>query len=255
MLSKNQIKNITALHQKKFRREENLFIAEGEKIVNDLLHSEWKIKSLFGTQAFFQDISKGIVIPKEVEINLVTEDELKKISSLTTPQKVLAVVSVPDNEYTVDFERGLKLVLDNISDPGNLGTLIRIAAWFGIDEVICSDNSVECFNPKVVQSSMGALFHINISYSPLTELFQKNISIKSLPVYGTMLEGENIYQEKLLNDAFIIVGNESTGISKELFPFITQKIKIPSFGKRLIDSLNVAVATGIVCAEFRKNNQ
>ncbi len=252
MLSKNQIKNISALHQKKFRKEENLFIAEGEKVVFDLLDSGWKVKAVYGLQEFFQRLPNGLTISKEVEMVLVTENELKKISTMTTPQNVLAVVEIPDENKKINYDKGLKLVLDNIGDPGNLGTLIRIAAWFGVDQIICSEHSVDCFNPKVVQSAMGALFKTDIFYCDLKEVFEYNKLQKKLPVFGTVLDGKNIYDDELVSDAFILIGNESTGINHDLFSFITNKITIPSFGNRRIDSLNVAVATGIICAEFRK---
>jgi TrmH family RNA methyltransferase len=252
MLSRNQVKNISALHHKKFRREENLFIAEGEKVVFDLINSDWNVKSVYGTQDFFQALPKSIKISKEVEMVLVTTDEMKKISTLITPQNVLAVAEIPNEEKQIDFEKNLKLVLDDISDPGNLGTLIRIAAWFGIDEIICSENSVDCFNPKVVQSAMGALFKINITYSELKSVFEKNKTVKNLPVYGTILDGKNLYEEDLSGDGFILIGSESSGISHDLYEFVTHKITIPSYGNKAIDSLNVAVATGIICAEFRK---
>jgi RNA methyltransferase, TrmH family len=254
MLSKNQIKNISALHHKKFRREENLFIAEGEKVVKDLLNSGFKVKALYGTQEFFQRLSNGVIISKEVEMILITDDELRKISALSNPQHVLAVTEIPGEERKIDFENGLKLVLDDINDPGNLGTLIRIAAWFGIDEIICSHHSVDCFNPKVVQSAMGALFQTHLYYRDLIEIFNMNKSQRKLPVYGTVLDGKNIYKEKLSKDAFILVGNESSGINQDLLAFISDKITIPSFGGKKIDSLNVAIATGIVCAEFRRDN-
>ncbi len=251
MLSKNQIKVISALHHKKFRREENLFIAEGEKVVKELLDSGWRVKAVYGTHDFFSRLSDGIIISKDVEMVLVTEEELKKISMLSTPQHVLAVAEIPVESQDINFETGLKLVLDDISDPGNFGTLIRIAAWFGIGEVICSDHSVECFNPKVVQSAMGALFQVQVFYRDLAEIFSKNNATCNLPVYGTVLDGKNIYKEELSKHGFIIVGNESSGINHELMKFVTHKITIPSMGGK-IDSLNVAVATGIVCSEFRR---
>ncbi len=252
MLSKNQIKDITALHHKKYRREENLFIAEGEKVVSDLLKSGWRVLAVYGTQEFFQRLSGNIMIPKATEIILITNEELNKISSLTSPQSVLAVAEMPTDINEINFDNGLKLVLDDISDPGNLGTLIRIADWFGIDEIICSENSVDCFNPKVVQSAMGSLFRIKFNYKNLQEVFRKNLSDKKLPVYGTVLDGKNIYEEDLSSDGFILIGNESIGIGNDQMKYITKALTIPSFGETKIDSLNAAVATGIVCAEFRR---
>ena len=255
MLSKNQIKDITALHHKKYRREENLFIAEGEKVVGDLLKSGWHVLAVYGTQEFFQRLSGNIMIPKATEIILITNEELNKISSLTSPQSVLAVAEMPSDINEINFENGLKLVLDDINDPGNLGTLIRIADWFGIDEIICSENSVDCYNPKVVQSAMGSLFRIKFHYKNLQEVFRKNLSEKKLPVYGTVLDGKNIYEEELSSDGFILIGNESIGIGNDQMKYITNSLTIPSYGENKIDSLNVAVATGIVCAEFRRGNR
>lgn len=252
MLSKNQIKSVTALHHKKFRREENLFIAEGEKVVGDLLKSGWNVIAVYGTQEFFQRIPGSLRIPKSTEIILVTDIELEKISMLSTAQHVLAVAEMPSQDKEVNFEGGLKLVLDGISDPGNLGTLFRIADWFGIDEIICSEQTADCYNPKVVQSAMGSLFHFNVQYMDLNEVLIKNQSENKLPVYGTVLDGKNIYDEKLSNDAFILIGNESAGIDNKLLSFVTNPVTIPSFGEKNIDSLNVAVATGIICSEFRR---
>ncbi len=250
MLSKNQVKSITALHHKKFRQEENLFIAEGEKVVGELLSSELNVKSVYGTQEYFQRITNSDVISKSTDVILISEDELRKISMLTSPQLVLAIAEIPDEKKEINYESGLKIVLDGINDPGNLGTLIRIADWFGIDEIICSENTVDCFNPKVVQSAMGSLFRVNIFYEDLKEVFKKNSSGKKLPVYGTLLQGKSLYDENLLMDSFILIGNESTGISESLLPFISNAITIPDYSKSHIDSLNVAVATGIVCSEF-----
>ena len=252
MLSKNQIKSITSLHHKKFRREENLFIAEGEKVVGDLLISGWDVKAVYGVQEFFQMLPGSIRISKSTEIILVTDDELRKISVQTTPQRVLAIAEIPSDKNDINFENGLKLVLDEINDPGNFGTIIRVADWFGIGEIICSENSVDCFNPKVVQSAMGSLFRSTVFYRELNDVFKKNKSDKNLPVYGTVLDGKNIFEEDLGADGFIILGNESAGISNDLFPFISTSLTIPSYSSNKIDSLNVAVAAGIVCAEFRK---
>ena len=208
MLSKNRIKEVTALHNKKFRNLENVFIVEGEKVVGDLLLSGWKV--------------------------------------LTTASPVLAVVEMPPTDVEVNMQSGLKLVLDNVKDPGNFGALCRIADWFGIDEIICSNDSVDCFNPKVVQSSMGSLFHLKVVYKDLTELFRDNLAQNKLPVYGTLMDGES---------GFIVLGNESNGISLEVEKYITKALTIPIFSNAkngLPDSLNVSVAAGIVCAQFRK---
>lgn len=251
MISKNQIRNVTSLHQKKFRREEGMFIAEGEKLVRDLLRSKWTLITLFGTQKYFQDLGKDVRIPKATEVVLVTDDELKKISALITPQKVLAVVRMPESEDEVNYEGGLKLVLDNINDPGNLGTIIRIADWFGIREIICSNETVDCYNPKVVQGTMGSLFSVKIVYKALEDIFESNLVNKNLPVFGMVLDGQSIYHRSFPPDAFILVGSESSGLQPDLLKYITDRVTIPSHDS-VADSLNVAIATGIICSEFRR---
>ncbi len=250
MLSKKTIKFITSLHHKKFRREEGLFIAEGEKIVGDLIDSDFSVRSVYLTGECY-DAFKIRKFHSDTEISIVTEDELKKITALTTPQNVLAVAETRKGKE-IDFDRGLKLVLDDVRDPGNAGTLLRIADWFGINEVIFSEDSVDCYNPKVVQSSMGSLFHVKIFYKDLKEVFENNLRKKKLPVYGTVLNGRNLYSENLSSEGFILAGNESSGIGAGHLKYITNAITIPSFKGNKADSLNVAVATGIICAEFRK---
>ena len=250
MLSKNKIKSITALHQKKFRNQENLFIAEGEKVVNDLLNSGWKIQTIVGTKDFIVKNNFN----DDIEVIEVSNDDLSKISTLTTAQSVLAIAEMPNQDYEIDYSKGLKLVLDNIKDPGNFGALLRIADWFGINEIICSTDTVDCFNPKVVMASMGSLFRMKIVYDDLSSVLKTNLEKSSLPVYGTLMNGKNIFSEKLIQDAFIVLGNESNGISNEVMNFITNSIHIPSVSissKGTPDSLNVAVAAGIVCAQFR----
>ena len=244
-LSKNQIKFICSLHQKKHRTENGLFIAEGEKVVKELLLSSLKIESIYATKNFADQ-------NQEFNTTIITEDELTKISALTTPNEVLAIAQIP--HYKIDRKEiadSLSLVLDEIQDPGNLGTIIRIADWFGIKNIICSENSVDPFNPKVVQATMGSIFRVKIHHTDL-KLFLETEN--SLEIYGAVLNGENIYEEKLTGKGLIILGNESKGISKELLPFITHKIKIPSHDHSKAESLNIASATAIICYEFRRNH-
>lgn len=248
MLSKNTIQFIRSLHQKKYRQETGLFIVEGTKITNELLNSTLKIKSVYATNKWSKTNYKIGAIE-------ITEDELKKISTLTTPNEVLAVVEIP--QYTLNikkFKNSLSLVLNDVQDPGNMGTIIRIADWFGIDAIICSENSVNAFNPKVVQATMGSICRVKIYYVDLVKFLELQIANCKLQVFGAMLEGKNIYQEKLSSEGFIILGNESKGISKELLPFITDKIKIPSFAHNntSAESLNVATAAAVICSEFRR---
>lgn len=251
MLSKNRIKEVTALHHKKFRNLENVFIVEGEKVVGDLLLSGWKVLTIFATP----DYINRNRLSGDISCEVCTESEMAKITALTTSSPVLAVVEMPASDAAVDMKTGLKLVLDGIKDPGNFGALCRIADWFGIEEIICSNDSVDCFNPKVVQSAMGSLFHLKVIYTDLEKLFQDNLNENKLPVYGTLMQGENIFTTELSKTGFIVLGNESSGISREIEKYITQALTIPIFSTSKNgqpDSLNVSVAAGIVCAQFRK---
>ena len=257
MLSKNQISFIHSLHQKKFRKQEGLFIAEGEKIVDDLLASGFTVKNVFATESF---IEKQKSKKKNTsEWIAVTENELKKISSLTTPNQALGIVEIPS--YKIDereISNSLSLVLDDISDPGNLGTIIRIADWFGIKNIICSPDTADCYNPKVVQASMGSLFRTKIHYEKLEIFFELNLKSMKREVFAALLEGENIYSANLPSTGFIVLGNESKGIGKELKKYFSQALLIPSFStdkNASADSLNVAVAAAIVCSEFRRRGK
>ena len=255
MISNAQSKLVRSLHQKKYRQEEGLFIAEGEKVVNDLIASGWKVKFLFGTDEYLAKNKEHLASLKDAVVVEAGEKELEKISALTTAPPVLAVAYIPNDVTPINYDAGLKLVLDEIKDPGNLGALLRIADWFGITEVICSENCVDAFNPKVVQGAMGSLFHLDVHFVNLEDVFRKNASAKKLPVYGTLLEGENIFEAKLSADGFIVMGNESIGISAGVKPFITHALRIPDFSKGVNgkpESLNVSVAAGIVCALFKK---
>jgi len=250
MLSKNIIKHINALKQNKFRDEFQEFIAEGDKLVTELLSSNFKIIEIFAVKEWL-DIHK---ISDNVAITEVTVSELERISGLITPNMVLALVEIPQQQSidTFIFEK-LILVLDEIKDPGNLGTIIRIADWFGISDIVCSKHSVDVYNPKVVQATMGSIARVNIQYVDLS-IFLKNIP-KDIPIYGTLLNGENIYNQTLSENGIIIIGNESKGISNELLPFITNKLYIPFFAENSnnkAESLNASIATAIVCAEFKR---
>lgn len=258
MLSKSQISFVRSLHQKKFRREENLFIAEGVKVVSDLLSSKFEIKKVFATESFFKNhYSKKI--HSAIEWIEVAEAELKKISSLTTPNEVLAIATIPlvDIDES-EIKDSLNLVLDDISDPGNLGTIIRIADWFGIKNIICSNDTTDCYNPKVVQAAMGSLFRVKVHYTVLKNFFDWNNQNIKAKVFGTTLSGENIYSSKLSSNGLIVLGNESKGVHDDLKKYFTHSLFIPSFSstenKKEVDSLNVAVAAAIVCSEFRRRD-
>ncbi|MCX6275348.1 MAG: RNA methyltransferase [Bacteroidetes bacterium] len=253
MISKNQVKLISSLHQKKFRKEHGLFIAEGEKVCRDLVESDWTIRSVFMTEEFRERKFSGWT--KKVSAEIVTEKELEKISALTTPQQILVVGEVSDRKFSSVYLPGnLTLMLDEIKDPGNLGTIVRIADWFGIGTVICSETCADIFNPKTVQATMGSLFRVKVFYQSLKQILEK-ADEKSISVYGTLLSGENIYNTKLSSEGIILIGSESHGINESLIPFITTKVSIPSFSgssSKQADSLNAAMAAAIVCSEFRR---
>lgn len=240
MLSKNQIKLITSLQQKKYRKQQQLFFAEGIKVIQELLNSNFELEHLFVTDAFFPEVSKS-------KISTITEAELKKISALTTPNNCLALFKIP-NEQPIS-ENGLIIALDDIRDPGNLGTILRLCDWFGIRQVVCSAETVDIYNPKVVQATMGSITRVNVVYTDLEQFIRKT----KLPVYGTFMDGENIYKSKLPNEGVIVMGNEANGISSEIEKLTENRITIPRFGDlQQTESLNVATATAIILSEFKR---
>ena len=242
MLSKNEIKLIKQLEQKKHRTQQGLFVAEGPKVVGDLLRHGFKPKRVFATDSYVP------VVP--TAITYVTDDELRKISFLQHPQQVLAVFPIPSSTEIAKPE-GLSLALDGIQDPGNLGTIIRIADWFGIDHIYCSLETADAWNPKVVQATMGSIARVNIHYTDLTSLLVHT----ELPVYGTLLDGESIYTQELTREGIIVMGNEGNGISPSVRPLVNRRLLIPNYRQGdAAESLNVAVATAITCAEFKRRN-
>lgn len=241
MVSKNQIKLITSLQQKKYRKQEQLFFAEGVKVVQELLHSNFELQDLFTTKQDF------LTVPKN-KVHAITEAELKKISALTTPNTCLAVFKIPKAKEMV--EKGLIVALDDVRDPGNLGTIIRLCDWFGIETLFCSEESVDIYNPKVVQATMGSISRVNVVYGNL-ETF---LSQTKLPVFGTFMDGKNIYQEKLPKEGIIVMGNEANGISSSVEKLVSERIAIPRFGNlQVTESLNVATATAIILSEFKRS--
>ena len=239
MLSKNQIKFVHSLELKKNRKREQLFVAEGPKVVGDLLRAGFRPHSIFSTS------------PRQ-DGQLVTEEELQRISFLQHPQEVLAVFEIPDSEHRPINPNGLSLALDGIQDPGNLGTIIRIADWFGIDAIYCSPDTADAYNPKVVQATMGSIAHIPIIYGDLVELISK----AQCPVYGTLLDGNDIYQQPITPNGIIVMGNEGNGISESVRPLVTNRLLIPNFSNspETAESLNVAIATAITCSEFKRRS-
>jgi TrmH family RNA methyltransferase len=253
MISRNKAAHIISLQKKKIRNEEKLFVIEGDKIVREFLEAKVTFKTLVALPEFLNSLTLfhkqgiGEIIP-------ATENDLKKISSLKTPHNALAVISMiepirdPD-----DLKKELTIALDCIQDPGNLGTIIRSAAWFGIKNIYCSGDCADVYNPKVIQSSMGAILHVNVTYISLPELMEsaRNINVK---IYGALIEGESIYTYKLGSSGIILLGNESKGISGELLPFITDRIMIPklTYEQHGIDSLNVSMAASVILSEFTR---
>lgn len=240
MVSKNQIKRITGLLQKKNRKQEQLFFAEGIKVIEELIHSTFELEHVFCTSEMFSEISKD-------KKTIISDSDLKKISALKTPNDCLALFKIPAETKT--NTSGLIIALDDIRDPGNLGTIIRLCDWFGIAQIVCSSECVDVYNPKVVQATMGSISRVNVSYLDLNEYLTKT----NLPIYGTFMEGENIYKTNLQQEGIIVLGNEANGISAAIEKYVTQKIAIPRFGNlQLTESLNVATATAIVLSEFKR---
>jgi len=252
MLSKNKIKLIQSLNRKKDRDESGLFLVEGNKMVEEALRSDYQTETLVCTPAFAESVSE--IQFNASEIIETDKDSIQKASLLKNPQEALAVIRQPDqSKPALNPETDLYLALDFIQDPGNLGTIIRIADWFGINTIICSENTVDVFNPKVVQASMGAIFRVKCWYTNL-ENFLNEISAQKIPVYGTFMKGNNIYSESLTKNGIVILGNEGNGISEPVSQLITNTLTIPSFSSNASrsESLNVAIAASICCSEFRR---
>jgi RNA methyltransferase, TrmH family len=240
MVSKNQIKLISSLQQKKQRIAHQLFIAEGIKGVQELLDAHFELEHLYTTQNDFETVSQSLK-------TIVSEADLKKISALATPNTCLAVFKMAE-EKKIDAS-GLIVALDSVRDPGNLGTILRLCDWFGIQQLICSKETVDIYNPKVVQATMGSIARVNVSYVDLNDF----LATSSLPVFGTFMNGDNIYKASLPQEGIIVMGNEANGISSELEKIIKNRLTIPRFGAiQKTESLNVATATAIVLSEFRR---
>lgn len=239
MLSKSQIKLITRLKQKKYRIADGFFVAEGIKVIKELLESSLELHYLFTTEPFKSHTESE---------TLITENELKKISFLTTPNKALAVFKIPEQKNIET--QGLIVALDSVRDPGNLGTIIRLCDWFGIKELVCSKETVDCYNPKVVQATMGSITRVNISYLD----FNTFLAEAETPIFGAFMDGKNVYKSKLPKEGIIIMGNEANGISEAIERQVTDRIAIPRFGDlQATESLNVATATAILLSEFKRS--
>lgn len=240
MLSKSKLKFLKSLNQKKFRDIHKLFVVEGPKLIEELIGSNFIISNIHYTgEADFNFPLPGLS-------EKISEKELQMLSSFKTPNRIIAYAEMPDAGAVELHEKGINIMLDGVSDPGNLGTIIRLADWYGIEQVICSENSVELYNPKVIQSSMGSIFRVKVRYSSLTEIIKS--ASDTYPFYLAEMEGEPVYKMNFPENFSLIMGSESHGISEELKELVKNKITIPKRGEA--ESLNVAVATGIICSEI-----
>jgi len=252
VISKNKIKFIASLGHKKYRQEQRLFVGEGPKVVGDLLEV-MEPQLIVATPQWLGNTSNHLAADRAAEVITVTDEELRKVSFLQHPQQVLGVFHMPDSPSSVTTQpKGLALALDGVQDPGNLGTIIRIADWFGITHIFCSEDTADVYNPKVVQATMGSIARVRLH---TVDLPQWIASLPAgCPVYGTLLEGSSLYGQTLTDSGVIVMGNEGNGISAAVRPLITHKLLIPNYpeGRPTADSLNVAIATAITCAEFRR---
>lgn len=237
MLSKNQVKLIQKLHQKKYRNELNLFIVEGKKSINEFLQAGYIPQLLIATEAFTTSVPQHLITP-------VSKDELRKVSTLQNPDEGLAVFQQPKHKGIL--QEGVIVALDNVQDPGNLGTIIRLCDWFGVETLLCNTQTVDCYNPKVVQASMGSLTRVAVHYLNLAAF----LTTTALPVYTMDLEGENLYTATFPKDCILILGNEANGISSEVRALSNEVITIPRFSQhQRTESLNVAMAGAIILSE------
>lgn len=243
-MTKADIQLVRALADKRGRAEHGLFVAEGAKLIGELCASSLRIRRLFALDGLFAEEGAEPVTPREME----------RLSLLKTPSNSLALVEIPRHRLDEAApRRELVLALDQVQNPGNLGTIVRLADWFGIRDVVCSENSADCFNPKVVQATMGAILRVRVHYTDLHRFLEREAAAGT-PLYGTFLEGENLYEADLTPGGIVVMGNEGRGVSAGTERLVTRKLLIPPFpaDRRTTESLNVAMATGIVCAEFRR---
>ena len=254
MLSRNQVKHIRSLKQKKFREIHRQFLAEGSKVVSELLESSFKVINIYALSDWLKH-NESLLLSKEITYLEVSEGEMERITALSSPSPALAIAEIPIMPIPPAVVNDLVLVLDDIKDPGNLGTIIRIADWFGIEMVINSKNTVDLYNPKVIQATMGSFLRIRVTYTNLSE-FLSSVD-PTIKIYGSFPTGENIYSLKLGSKGIILIGSESSGISTEIVSKVTDKISIPSFAKASgnryhAESLNASIAAAIICSEFRR---
>ena len=247
MLSKSQISLLKSLQHKKDRTEHGLFLVEGYKSVIEFINSSYQVEAIYHTTSF---ASKMLNLSQKINLYNISVTEIEKISSLKTPQQVIALVKIPawPALNNVKLKQKFSLVLDGIQDPGNMGTIIRTADWFGISNIICSEDTVDVYNPKVVQASMGSLSRINVHYTNLATVLHQ----AGLPIFGAMLNGENIYNTNFGAEGLIVMGNEGNGLRPEIEKLINKAVTIPRTGSA--ESLNVAIATALFCSEIKRNS-
>ena len=247
MLSKNQIKRIKSLELKKNREREGLFVAEGPKTVSCLM-AAGSPRAIVATESWYMDNG---VTPRQAD-SVVTEDELRKASFLQHPQQVIGIFDIPDADAGPEVcASELCLALDRVQDPGNLGTIIRVADWFGVSTIFCSNDTVDAFSPKVVQATMGSIAHVKIVYTDIVNLIDSLPA--DVPTYATALGGDDIYRQELSANGLLVMGNEGSGVSPEVMSRVKKSLLIPSYSlSGGIDSLNVAIATAVACAEFKR---
>ena len=241
MLSKAQLKFLNALQHKKYRKEHAHFLAEGKKIVQELLQSELLLSSVY----LLESLRHNFTFEKETSVHVLSESEMQKVSCLSTASGIIAAVKIPEYSFSpTDLKNKFTLALDNIQDPGNMGTIIRIADWYGIAYILCSENCVDVYNPKVIQATMGSIARIKCIRVNLSEFFKE----AQLPVFGAVLSGDSIYETNFGEEGIVLIGNESNGISDELMPLLSKSISIPKRGGA--ESLNASIASGIICSEL-----
>ena len=248
MISRTRIKWIKSLEMRKYRLQEKAFVAEGPKLVGELL--PYSTPLYIAATKDWLDANRHLLRAVK-EVDEVSQTELERASLLRTPQSVLAVMPIPERQLDISsLQKKLVIALDSVQDPGNLGTILRIADWFGIHEVLCSEGTADVYNPKCVQSCMGALARVKVYYCNLPEVLGQ----VEMPVFGTFLDGTDIYKEELSGEGIIVMGNEGNGISQPVAKLVNRRLYVPNYpkGSLTTESLNVAVATGIVCAEFRR---
>lgn len=252
MLAKAQIQLVKSLTDKKARYEHGLFVVEGRKMVGEVVASKVAVEKIYVAG---DDLGVFRGLPASLT-EFVSAKDMERMSHLKTPTEILALVRMPETSAAggVYGSEGLALFLDGVQDPGNMGTIIRVADWFGIDEIVCSQDSADCYNPKVVQATMGALFRVTVRYSALVPLLEK-AAASGVPVFGTFLEGDDIYLAELSSKGIVVMGSEGRGVSEDVARFVTRKLFIPPYpaDRHGSESLNVAVATAVVCSEFRRN--